>query len=161
MIKYKVQTHFPALSQDFERLLPSLEEWIDVPVSTRDALISPELHQILQGTFPKLASETEEARLAMVCMNAFRFLAKDHLSKNPRGKMGPELQRISDSILKYLLGINKGAAWVAIRNAYGPEFENRAHGRTSDRAEFIQFCATNWMPIINVLFNYGRKSIPN
>jgi len=147
---YESKTEVPGLKALFEQLMPSLGWAIDIPSDLQSALKNEEVVSVFNGTVPKLwygLPLEDQTRIAMMAMNAFRLLLEAHVDAGGdyhRPTLG--LSLVSDNMLQFLLQIETGAAYVALRNAYGPEYANRDKGNPNI-ANIIRFGARHWMPI--------------
>jgi hypothetical protein len=161
---YQSQTQSPILRELFTRLMPGLMDTIDIPPDLQAALRKVYDREdtvpghILNGSVRSYeASLEEQTRVAIICCNVFRLLLEAHVAASPKDslKILPiGLRQVSDNLHGFLCNIDEGAAWVALRNAYGGEYANRGNSQKPNTWHFIQFAAKHWMPLMIKIRKY-------
>ena len=148
-MRYQTNTRKAGLRRTLREHVADIPEWIDVPTTVEEVFNHTDVVDVLNGRFPSLEGG-QEAILAVKVANAARILL-DPLVRAKHGGARPSdpwTLLVMGHTLAYLMTVDAGVAWMALRNSWGHESVNRGKEYAS-LSEFILFAARNWMPLFN------------
>jgi hypothetical protein len=149
MEQYRTHTTKAGFQRMINTFVGDIPDWIGKPDSVKEIFRHPDVVQVLLGDDKSCSKcghsdlpQEEQAKLALMVMNAAYVLLEPAIQT---GKMDDYSNNVQKNVLAFLMSIEPGIAWLALRNTWGCESANQGRRRVSFSS--FQFASKYWIDL--------------
>lgn len=150
MGQYRTHTTKAGLQRMVNTFVADIPDWIGKPDSVKEIFRHPDVMQVLLGDDKSCSKcghsdlpQKEQAMLALKVVNAAFVLLEPAIQVDEMDEYSDGIQK---NVLAFLMSIEPGIAWLALRNTWGRESANQGR-KTQGGFSFYRFAGKYWIDI--------------